>query len=563
MAGQRVLVDLLAQYLSKKMPPKGALELDMLILQNAENLGKSCPILDLVPQYVPLLLQRQKHWVLWKKGEEKTDGSGRWGKVPVNKLGHPINGHDPKNFISFLDACTHYKAGVCDGVGIGLPTKPGPISKNANGDPLYLVGIDLDEVVSGDGTISDEGQQILSRLGNSYYEKSPSGTGIRCFVLYTQPLKGGNRDHKEMYSRGRFLTVTGHGQGDVLEVGAEIEQLEREWFGQRTETAPKGVVLDNGLPQKMARFPYTDVNKKRISAELLCRATGGGWNVYPRFLSTMFAMRSLITEAGWPEDAVWKMFDKWAYLVDCGEGKYSHQKNRSLWLMKDRGGGPKITYASLLSNSADKPDPGLTEFPKGITAAELSQVQFRPLKWVIADILPEGCYLLSARPKVGKSWLALQICLAVAMGNDLWGRKVVQGGAIYLALEENQRRLQKRLSQLNEGWASAKSLTLHTEWPRFQQGGLEHLENAIKTLTPRVVVIDTLAKVRPSTGRNANAYEADYNAVAPLTTLASKYRCCILIVTHNRKGKSEEDALEQISGTLGLAGAVEIGRAHV
>lgn len=137
------------------------------------------------------------------------------------------------------------------------------------------------------------------------------------------------------------------------------------------------------------------------------------------------------------------------------------------------------------------------------------------------------------------------------------GKKGCARGAIYLALEENQRRLQKRLSQLDKGWASAKSLTLHTEWPRFQQGGLEHLENAIKTLTPRVVVIDTLAKVRPLTGRNANAYEADYNAVAPLTTLASKYRCCILIITHNRKGKSEEDPLEQISGTLGLAGAVD------
>lgn len=82
----------------------------MLILQNAEKLGKSCPVLDLMPQYVPLLLQRQKRWVLWKKGEEKNDGSGRWSKLPVNKQGRLINGHDPKNFLSFVDACNHYNA---------------------------------------------------------------------------------------------------------------------------------------------------------------------------------------------------------------------------------------------------------------------------------------------------------------------------------------------------------------------------------------------------------------------------------------------------------------------
>jgi len=57
--------------------------------------------------------------------------------------------------------------------------------------------------------------------------------------------------------------------------------------------------------------------------------------------------------------------------------------------------------------------------------------------------------------------------------------------------------------------------------------------------------------------RNSSVYESDYNALAPLTELANKYRCCILVVTHNRKGKSDTDALEQVSGSLGLTGAVD------
>ena len=107
-----------------------------------------------------------------------------------------------------------------------------------------------------------------------------------------------------------------------------------------------------------------------------------------------------------------------------------------------------------------------------------------------------------------------------------------------------------------EGYAT-NNLILHTEWPKLNDGGLKGLEDLIISESPRLVVIDTLAKVRPSMGRNSNLYESDYSAVAPLTGLANKYRCCILVVTHNRKGKSESDALEQISGSLGLSGAVD------
>jgi hypothetical protein len=192
----------------------------------------------------------------------------------------------------------------------------------------------------------------------------------------------------------------------------------------------------------------------------------------------------------------------------------------------------------------------------GITAAELAQKHFAPLKWVIPNILPEGCYLLTARPKVGKSWLGLQISLAVALGLVTLGQQASAGKAVYFALEDNQRRLQDRLKQLRpEGYATP-DLLLFTEWPRFDAGGLDRLKELIERERPKLVVIDTLAKVRPAT-TNSNVYEQDYKALAPLTALANQNRCCIVVVHHNRKGKSEADALEQISGSLGLVGAVD------
>jgi hypothetical protein len=91
----------------------------------------------------------------------------------------------------------------------------------------------------------------------------------------------------------------------------------------------------------------------------------------------------------------------------------------------------------------------------------------------------------------------------------------------------------------------------------FDYGGLDKIAELIQLHQPKILVIDTLAKVRPRMARNSSVYESDYNALAPLTELANKYRCCILVVTHNRKGKSDVDALEQVSGSLGLTGAVD------
>ncbi len=193
---------------------------------------------------------------------------------------------------------------------------------------------------------------------------------------------------------------------------------------------------------------------------------------------------------------------------------------------------------------------------QGITAEELSRKEFPPLNWVIPGILPEGCYLLTARPKVGKSWLALQISLAVALGLVTLGQQAVHGKAVYLALEDNQRRLKDRLKQLRPQGYASPNLILHTEWPKFDAGGLVAIRDVIERVQPKLIVIDTLAKVRPQSG-GSNVYESDYAALAPLTEIASKHRCCIVVIHHNRKGKSDSDALEQISGSLGLVGAVD------
>ena len=55
-----------------------------------------------------------------------------------------------------------------------------------------------------------------------------------------------------------------------------------------------------------------------------------------------------------------------------------------------------------------------------ISAKDLQDKEFKPIKWVVEGLLPQGLALLVAPPKYGKSWLMLDLCLSVASGQKFW-----------------------------------------------------------------------------------------------------------------------------------------------
>ena len=60
--------------------------------------------------------------------------------------------------------------------------------------------------------------------------------------------------------------------------------------------------------------------------------------------------------------------------------------------------------------------------PSILTASKLMEIKFSPPQWLIEGLLPEGLSVLSGAPKIGKSWLSLQIALAVTTASPLFGR---------------------------------------------------------------------------------------------------------------------------------------------
>ena len=194
------------------------------------------------------------------------------------------------------------------------------------------------------------------------------------------------------------------------------------------------------------------------------------------------------------------------------------------------------------------------------TATTLQTMKFPLLKYIVPGLIVEGCVLLAGKPKAGKSWFSYDVALAVASGRFCLGdKKCEQGSVLYLALEDNDRRLQSRATKLLPTFAGVwpERFNFQTQWPRANEGGIEAIDQWCEAHPDaRLVVIDVLAAFRAPSTNKTNAYDQDYAAVSQLQKLAARRAITIIIVHHTRKGVSE-DPVEEISGTLGLGGGVD------
>jgi AAA domain len=145
------------------------------------------------------------------------------------------------------------------------------------------------------------------------------------------------------------------------------------------------------------------------------------------------------------------------------------------------------------------------------SAAELMAREIPPVRWIVPGIVPEGVALLAGKPKLGKSWLALGLFVAVASGVVAFGTvRVEKGAALYLALEDNDRRLQFRLAKILARAEVPDGLHYSIKCPRLDEGEVEAIEDWLSSRPDaRLVVIDTLAKIRPRQRRGANTYQED------------------------------------------------------
>jgi hypothetical protein len=183
------------------------------------------------------------------------------------------------------------------------------------------------------------------------------------------------------------------------------------------------------------------------------------------------------------------------------------------------------------------------------TTDELLTSDFPPLNWVVPDLLLEELTVLAGRPKLGKSWLALQIGQAVACGGRVFGQMIEPGPVLYLALEDNARRLQRRLQQ--QHWPADARATFCFAWATLDRGGLAALQTEMTDQRYRLIVIDTLSRAFSGT-RNQNDIGEMTEVLGSLQRLALDHGGAILGIDHHGKPHgTNPDPVDDILGSTG------------
>ena len=189
-----------------------------------------------------------------------------------------------------------------------------------------------------------------------------------------------------------------------------------------------------------------------------------------------------------------------------------------------------------------------------IDADTLQTIAYEPLTFLVEDLLPQGLHLLAGAPKIGKSWLALWLCLRVAQGEPLWNFPTHSCEVLYLCLEDSFQRIQSRLFDLTEDAPPTLHFAVMAE--QLHSGLVEQIEQFLKEHPATgLIVIDTLQRIR-TMSNDANPYANDYRDIGVLKALADRHRIAVLLIHHLRK-LGDDDPMNMISGTTGLSGATD------
>ncbi|MCR5035335.1 MAG: AAA family ATPase, partial [Clostridia bacterium] len=140
----------------------------------------------------------------------------------------------------------------------------------------------------------------------------------------------------------------------------------------------------------------------------------------------------------------------------------------------------------------------MSEQIKTISAEELyyTPISHKESEMIVEHMIPQGLTILAGAAKSGKSWLTLDMGLAVAAGVPFLEKETLRCGVLYFALEDTAARLQKRLHRINED-GPPDNLYLAIECPPLGGGLLDSLNDHLKSHPDiRLIIIDTLQMIR-------------------------------------------------------------------
>ena len=191
-----------------------------------------------------------------------------------------------------------------------------------------------------------------------------------------------------------------------------------------------------------------------------------------------------------------------------------------------------------------------------IDSETLLDTRLAPTKFCVDTLLPEGICILGGVPKIGKSWMVLDLCVRIAKGEDIWNLRTRKGAVLYLCLEDSHQRIKNRLNTVTD--EGSCDLYFATDSKTMADGLCDQIRDFYREHPDTVLVaIDTFQLIRDC--MTDASYAGDYQDMQVLKHLAEELHITILLVHHLRK-LGDSDPLNKISGTTGLMGAADANR---
>lgn len=196
-----------------------------------------------------------------------------------------------------------------------------------------------------------------------------------------------------------------------------------------------------------------------------------------------------------------------------------------------------------------------------VSAFDLNSNEYKKPDFIVDGILYPGLTIFAGPPKYGKSFLSLDLTCCIASGSEFLERPTKQGDVLYLDLEGKEWRTSERLSKL--GYSLCPERLDHTySADTIDKNLLRQLSEWIDSKQdPKLIIIDTMARIKGKIRRGEDGYAAEYRFLFPLHDLALKKSIAVICVTHTRKGNGlqVDDPMEMIHGSTAQYGTADNG----
>lgn len=507
----------------------------------------------------PEKLRSLPGWLIWRY--EQHEGEPKARKVPYYTNGgrrHGVQGAMPdRSQLTTFDAARAAAARRgYDGVGLALMPDFG------------VVALDFDHCMVGGG-VHPEVERLVA---GTYAEYSPSGQGVRAFMLGNA---GNSKSHGEpfgfeTFSTKGFVTFTGNrldatdllgAENTLVELTDDVRRLCAARFGQ--QSSAKAGESDDPL---MAYEPVIGLTLAQIAEALdvlpldLPYESSSG----PSWLGVGMAIHH---ETNGSDEG----FELWEGHFSQSPKYSTREYGLGKWASFGRGGQRSVTARSLVKwahengarimcdvgSSAEFAQVGAAHdeakrFPV-VPAGEFSRGAHPG--WILKGIIPKAeLVVMFGESGSGKSFVALDMAMAIVRGVDWRGHRSKQGRVVYIAAEGGggfRKRLAAYALHHGVGLDDLPLGIIHAA-PNFLQkvDALDVARSIQAGGKADVVIVDTFAQVMP--GANENAADDMGKALAHCRGIHTATGAVVLLVHHAGK-----DASKGARGWSGLRAAAD------